>query len=120
MSISLQIEESGLPEEDLQEITRELCQTINDETEISAELQVGESVPGSRGEPITIGVIALAFLTSGAAVALFKVIKAYFERNRSLKIIFKRSDGETLELGAENLSADQIDDTIAMAKAFVG
>ncbi len=120
MPISLQIEAPTLSEEDLQEVTRELCHTINDETGISAEMQVGESVRGGRGEPITVGLLLLTFLTSGAAVALFEVVKAYFERNRSLKIVFKRPDGEILEVSAENLRAGQIDDTLAMAKAFVG
>lgn len=120
MAISLQIEAPTLSEEVLQEITRDLCQTINSETDISAETQVGESVPGSRGEPITLAMLALSFLTSGAAVALFEVIKVYFERNATLKITFKRPDGETLEVGAENLRADQIDKTITIADAFIG
>lgn len=120
MSISLRIEAPTLSEEDLQEVTRELCHTINDETDISAEMQVGDSVRGGRGEPITVGLLLLSFLTSGAAVALLEVIKAHFERNRSLKIVFRRPDGEILQVSAENLRAGQIDDTLAMAKAFVG
>ena len=120
MPISLTIEAPGLSEDDLQQITQELRQTINDETEVSAELQYGAPIPGGRGEPITLATLALAFLTSGAAVALFGVLKAYFERNASLKIILTRPDGRTLELGAENLRAGQIDRTLALAEDFVG
>lgn len=120
MPISLQMEASSLSEEDLQQITQELRQTINDETEVSAEFQYGAPIPGGKGEPITLATLALTFLTSGSAVALFEVLKAYFERNASLKIILKRSDGQTFELGAENLRAGQIDRTLALAEGFVG
>lgn len=119
MDMSLQIEAPGLSDDDLQQVTLELCQTINDETDVSAEMQVGETVPGSKGEPIEVGLLVLAFFTSGAATALFEAIKAYFERNRSLKFILKRPDGETLELGADNLRAGQIDQTLALAEEFV-
>ena len=120
MPISLTIEAPGLSEGDLQQVTQELCQTINDETEVSAELQYGAPVRGGKGEPITLATLALAFLTSGAAVALFEVFKAYFERNASLKITLKRPDGHTFELDAENLRAGQIDRTLALAEDFVG
>ena len=120
MPISLQIAAPGLSEDDLQQVTQELCKTINDETDVSAELQYGAPVRGGKGEPITLATLALAFLTSGAAVALFEVLKAYFERNASLKITLKRPDGHTLELGAENLRSGQIDRTLALAEDFVG
>lgn len=118
--ISLLIEDPALAEEDLQAITRDLCRTINAETDVAAELQYGAPVPGGRGEPVTLATLALAALTGGAAVALFEVFKAYFERNRSLKITLKRPDGEAFEVSAENLRAGQIDRTLSLAEAFVG
>lgn len=119
MPISLLIEEPGLAEDDLQEITRELCQTINAETDVAAELQHGAPVRGGKGEPITLATLALTFFTSGAAVALFEIFKAYFERNASLKVVLNRPDGERLEIGAENLRSGQIDETLALAGRFL-
>ena len=120
MVISLQVEAPDLADEDLQQVTRELCHAINDETEVSAEVPAGETVAGGRGEPITVGLLALTFLTSGTAVALLQVVRAYFERSAALKVALRRQDGKTFEIRAENLSADQIDQTLDLAKAFLG
>lgn len=120
MKISLQLEAPELSDEDLQQVTRDLCQTINDETAISADTQVGKTVPHGRGEPITIGLLALTLLTSGTAVALCEVVRAYFQRNKSLKVVLKQPGGALFELSAENLRAGQYNQTLALAKEFVG
>lgn len=120
MEVSLQIEAPALSDESIHKATQELCRTFNNETEISAKIPVGQSVPGSKGEPITVGVLLLAFLTSGTAVALMEVIKAFFERNKTLGFKLTRADGEVLEIGAEHLRARQFDQTLSLAKEFVG
>jgi hypothetical protein len=99
-------------------MTRELVASINRHTEAWAAIPEGEAADGERGEPVTLGMIALSFISSGAAVALFQIIKAYFERDRTLELAFERPDGRTMAIKAENMDPDRIDDAIAMAERF--
>lgn len=99
-------------------LTLDLVSSINAGTDARAEIPEGEARPGERGDPVTLGAIALSFVSSGAAVALFEVLKAYFERDESLEMSFERPDGRKLTIKAENMSAERIDDSMAFAQAF--
>ncbi len=120
MNSTLQLTASDLSDEDLQKLTLELSKTLNDETEAKATIPEKPGGPGSKGDPITLGTIILAALSSGTVVALFNVLKSYIERKPSLEIEFKREDGQHLKIKAEQLSKDQIDHTIQMANDFIG
>ena len=85
---------------------------------MSASLVAGPSKPGTKGDPITIGALALAFLTSGSAVALFHVAKTIFERKPTLEMEFEREDGKKLKIRAEQMKAGQIEQTFAIARDF--
>ena len=118
MSQFVHIASERLEPTELQALTRELASSINRNTEVHAELPDGEAGPGDRGDPVTLGAIVLGFISSGAAVALFEVMKAYLERDKSLTMVFERSDGNKLMIEAENLSANRIDKSVALAEAF--
>ncbi len=119
MEVQVSLTSDRVDSSDLQDLTRDLCAALNDNTNVSAALAEGPPVPNSRGEPITLGVIALAFVTSGAAAALFEVFKAYFERNTELEVTLKRDDGGEMVVRAENVRSGQIDQTLDMARAFL-
>jgi hypothetical protein len=118
MAQELVVSSLHLPPADMQALTRELASSINRRTDIRAELPESETRPGERGDAVTVGAIVLSFLASGSAVALFQVFKAYFERDESLEFAFERPDGRKLTIKAANMSAERIDDTVALAKAF--
>lgn len=120
MSVSLSLISGRLMDERLQSVTRELCGQLNDQGEITAEVPKTQAGAGHKGDIITVGTLALTFLTSGAAVALFEVAKAYFERDKSLILKLTDEDGRVFEVTAENISSGQIDQTINMAKGFIG
>ena len=120
MDLSLEVVTLDQAEEDLQLLTQELCLTINQETELSARQAVGEPVAGTRGAPIEVGYLVLTFLTSGTAVALVHVLKAYVERNSSFTGVFRRPDGASFEISAENLSGRQVDRTMSQLEQFMG
>jgi len=115
MDITLNLSSSELDnKEELQTLTRELCNTINNETDIQAEIPSGAVQQGHKGDPITLGAIALSFLGSGgAAVALFEIFKAYFSRNSSFTIKAKKADGTELEFTAQNMKLEQIQALLA-------
>jgi hypothetical protein len=115
MNLELQLSSSELYPEDLQALTRQLCDSITDETDIEAEIPSGAAVENTRGEIVTLGVIALAFLTKGAAVALCGVLKAYFSREPSLKMAIKKSDGTTITLEAKNITPEKLQALLSQA-----
>ena len=110
MVVTLALSSKDLNEEDLQELTIELRRTLVDETEIEAELVEGPSEKGSRGEPITLGLIALTFLTSGAAIALFNVFKSFFDRKKYLEVEMIKEDGTKINIKAENIRLEDLKD----------
>lgn len=108
MRAELSISSEELNDEDLQDLTIELRRTLIDETNIDAELMEGVTEKESRGEPITLGLIALTFLTSGAAIALFNVFKTFFDRNTSIELELTKDDGSKLNIKAENIRLEDL------------
>ena len=120
MAITLTVGCRHVPTEDLDQLARDLSRTLNHETDIESALSERAGGIGTKGDPISIGTIVLAFLTSGTAVAMFGVLKSYFERNSSLEMEFQREDGKKLMIRAENVQSDKIDSTIELARKFFG
>jgi hypothetical protein len=118
MNVSMNIISDDTADEDLQKLTFELLKTVNDETEATAVFPESKSKAGAKGDAVALGQIVLTALTSGTVVALFGVIKAYFERKPSLVVEFTRPDGKHFKLKAEQLSKSQIDQTLSLAKEY--
>jgi len=109
MNLTLNLSSTELSDdEELQRLTRQLCDSIADETEIEAEIPSGAVQQGHKGDMVTLATIALTFMSSGAAVALFNVLKAHFERNSSFTIKAKKADGTEVEISAQNIKVEQI------------
>jgi hypothetical protein len=120
MSIIMQVSMADTDPEDLHEIAFDLMNTVNSETDIVAEIGEQPGKVGDKGESALIGQIIMTAFTSGAVVALFEVIKAYFERKPLMQIELKRPDGEQLMIKTEQVNRDHLDQTIAMASKFIG
>lgn len=118
MNVSLSLTSDELDEERLHGLCQDLCLSLSRETEVEAKLAKGPTIGGARGEPITLGVIVVTFLASPVAAAMFNVLKAFFERDASLEVELQRDDGETLKIGAQNLSSDQLQQSITLAHEF--
>ncbi len=120
MDAHLTIACDELPIEDLQNITRDISTTLNDETDVTAALPEEAGGAGTKGDPVTLATIALTALSSGTVVALFNVLKTYFERKPTLEMEFERQDGEKFKVRAEQLNKNQVDETIKLANNFFG
>ena len=107
MSLILTLSSNELENEDLQELTRQLCDSIADETDIKAEIPGGTVQQGHKGEPITIGVITLAALSSPAVVAFCEVLKAYFSRPLEA-IELEKPDGTKLKLTSKTIKLEDV------------
>ncbi len=118
MSIQLILTNDDLNEDSLQLLTQDLLQTLGSETDIQAEIVQGEAVQGSKGDPVTLGVLALSFITSGAAVALIGVLKSYITRSSSIQFEVKSGD-KVVKFNAKDFKADQIEQVINSVKQLI-
>jgi hypothetical protein len=120
MKTTLILSSKNLSDEHLMDLTRELANTLNHETDVEVSLPEGRGGVGARGDAITLGQIILTALSSGTLVALFKVLKTYFERKPLLEVEFQRADGQKFKVVAEHLKKGQLDQTLKMASDFLG
>jgi hypothetical protein len=114
---ALIISSSETDPHNLQEVTRDLCKTINRETDIEAAIPESPGVAGSKGDAITIGTIVLGFITGGGAVALINVLKAYIDRGSQLEVKFEMNR-RSLTINAKNVDSEEIDRTFEKAQQF--
>jgi hypothetical protein len=109
LTINLTLSAQSVEEETIQQLTRELCQTINQQTEFDASIGERASDVGTKGDAVTIGQIALAVLgAGGGAAALIGVFKSYVERSKELSIKLKKTNGEEIEVSSKNIDTDEI------------
>ena len=101
-------------------MTEELAQTLRHEAGVNASLPKEQSPEGARGEPITIGLLIITALSSGAVGAFFNSLTAYFQRSRKLEFTFERPDGESMTLRSENISEAERDRSLERLRSFVG
>lgn len=120
MKARLSLISDDLEGEDLQDLARGLCSNLNEETDVSASLEEGPGEPGDKGDPITVGTLILAFVTSGSAVALIQVLKTIFERKPLIEVELEREDGGKLRIRAEHLSPGQMERTLVLWRDFFG
>lgn len=109
-----------LTDDELLDLSTELSQMINDETDVTATPEETEATPGARGDGVAIGSLVLSFLSSGTAGSLVGVLKTFFERRPSLVIEVESGDGRRMKIEAGSLRAGQVDQTISMVERFVG
>jgi hypothetical protein len=111
---------SGIPDARLAQLTRDLERDLS-RAGIRARPVEAPPVPDQKGEPITLGVLALALITSGAVTALIECVKAYLSRERTLTIKFARADGTQAEVTARNVDTSAVREALeAMASTRSG
>jgi hypothetical protein len=71
-------------------------------------VEPAEVVPGAKGDPITIGTIVLALITSGSVVALINCFRGIFARERSLTISVKAPDGREVKINSKNINDESL------------
>jgi len=96
-----------IPNARLAQLTRDLERDLS-RAGIHARPVEASPVPGEKGEPITLGVLALALVASGTVKALVECIKAYLSRERALTIKFVRGDGAQVEVTARNVDTPAV------------
>jgi hypothetical protein len=95
---------ADVPDARLAQLTRELERDLS-RAGIRAQAPQAPMAPGDRGDPITLGALALALITSGAVASMIDCLKAYLTRERALTIKLTRSDGAHVEVTSRNIDA---------------
>jgi hypothetical protein len=119
MPITLSLSAADLDTDDLQDLTRNLCRDLIDETGTTASLATRPAEPGTRAGDIPVwGQIVIAALGSGGFVALVNVLKAYVGRKPSLQFELVKENGDKIKIKADDLrSSDMTRLTQAIKKA---
>jgi hypothetical protein len=98
---------ANIPDARLAQLTRDLERDLS-RVGIQARPVEAPPVPGEKGEPVTLGVIALALITRGAVTAMIECFKAYLSRERALTIKLTRVDGTQIEVSARNVDTPAV------------
>jgi hypothetical protein len=104
---------ADLPDARLAQLTRNLERDLS-RAGIQARPIETPSVPGERGEPITLGVLTLALISHGAVTALIQCFKAYLSRERALTIRLTRPDGTQVKVDACNVDTSTVREALEM------
>ena len=113
MDLNLTLSSRDLDDDATQRLTRDICTTINEETNLNAAIPERAPQLGIRGDPITIGTIVLAVLgTGGGAAALINVFKSYIDRSRELSIKLTKPGGDEIEITSKNIDSEELKATL--------
>lgn len=99
-SVRLQLRSDRLSDGTVQSLANGLHVDLGRQRDLIANREVYVAPPGAKGDSVTLGVLLVTFMTSGAAVAAINVLKSYLERDRSLSVAVKRPDGSEVTLTA--------------------
>jgi hypothetical protein len=114
---SLTLSMPGIPDARLAQLTRDLERDLS-RAGIQTRPAGAPLAPGERGDPITLGVLVLALITSGAVTAMIECLKAYLSRERTLIIKLMHADGTQVEITARNVNTPAVREVLeAMASA---
>ncbi|MCI5192164.1 MAG: hypothetical protein D3915_03420 [Candidatus Electrothrix sp. AU1_5] len=111
MNALLRLHDNQMSDEGMQELTFELKNSLNQETDLTAQLPEEAGGLGTKGDAVTIGDIFIAALSSGTVAALLQVLKSYVERKPTLRIKIENADGSKMTLVAEHFNPGQIEQT---------
>lgn len=111
---ALMVRLTNVPDARLAQITRELERDLS-RAGIRTRPIESVSVPGERGDPVTLGALALALVTSGAVTAMVECFKAYLSRERGLIIKVIRADGTQVEVTGKNIDTPSVREALEAA-----
>ncbi len=117
-TISVSLQSDRLSEAAVQDMARGLNSDLARHTDAQAELHSGPAIAHGRGEPITMGMLMVTFMTSGTAVAVVKLLQSYLQRDRSLSMTVELADGSKTTLTAA--SAGDIESMAKLLAAATG
>lgn len=86
-----------VPPARLEDLTRQLHRDLL-QARVEAARPETRAEPGDRGDPVTIGAIALAALSGGSIAAVINCVKALIEREKTVRVVVTTPDGRRVPL----------------------
>ena len=102
---------ASIPDDRLAKLTHDLEHDLS-RAGIQVNLTEAPQVRGEKGEPITLGVLALALISHGAVTAIIECFKAYISRERALTIKLSSIDGAAVEITERNIDTVAVRETL--------
>jgi hypothetical protein len=97
-SMVIQLSDSYGNAEILDRQTRSLLNDFRQIDGVNASIAQNAAVSGSRGDPISVGTIVLAFVSGGGVAAVIQALGEWRKRGENRKVVLKVSvDGNTFE-----------------------
>ena len=94
----IQLSDSYGNAEILDRQTRSLLKDFRQIDGVNASIAENAAVSGSRGDPISVGTIVLAFFSGGGVAAVIQALGEWLKRGENRKVVLKVSvDGNTFE-----------------------
>ena len=112
MDVILTIGCNDLDDSRLDAMTRAMTSSLQDNGLNAAAARAADALPGTKGDVVTIGTIALSLIGSGGvAVTLLQVLKAFLERNSTLFFEIAHPDGRKVSFDASFFGKAQMEQT---------
>lgn len=105
---------ANIPDTRLAQLTHDLERDLS-RVGIQARAVGAPPIQGEKGEPITLGVLAVVFMTSGTVKAMIECLKAYLTREHTLTIRLKRVDSTQVEVTAHNVDTPAVREALEAA-----
>jgi Effector Associated Constant Component 1 len=120
MPITISLSAPDLNDDDLQNLTRQLCRDLNDEAGVTAAPGTRPAQPGAKGDlPVYGQIIIAAIGGGGVVVALVNVLKAYVQRKPYLQFELQKKNGDKVKIKGDDLRASDMNNlTQAIKKAI--
>lgn len=125
MIANLSISSEERSDTNIEKLTADFYRDLIKEGHLKAELakvEVQKKVKGERtkGDPITIGLIIITALKSGAVVSLLNVLKSYLEKRPPITVKIKTRDGTEITIEKNDVRPENEEATIKRLNDMVG
>jgi len=109
----------GVADHQVAAATRELLKDIRADTDPNARLATSDAPSGTKGDPITLGQIALSLVTGGPLSKFIECLFGFLGRNRKLAIEVQNKAGEKLKLDLDFMDREGRKGAMALVESFL-
>lgn len=131
MEVTLSLESNALSPEEIAELTRELCNTLDEQPNLQATIPQTPAPPGSRADGVVlyhliqllVGPMGDVLKHAGGVVvgeSVLVYLRPYFERVPSLTMKLRNQLGREFTLTSESVAPHRIQQTVKEINQSVG
>ena len=100
-------------------LSRDLLTAMREEVDANAALDTKAAMPGDKADLVTLGAIVMAVITTGALTKFIEVLNSWVNRKPSIRYKIKRADGAELEIDAEFVASNNMDQQTEICRKFL-